>query len=264
MTKSRAILALLAATAVAVTFAVMVDTSDDGTSSQAGPTPPFEPVTIQRIDLPPNLNEASSPVFSRDGHHVLFFADQQLWIVADDGNHPSCLSCGLDNRPTLSPSEQEGFATPFPDGQRVFFGAADSVAVLECLPSVDDCLRRQVLPVDLSGARPNGGGAGAGGVDGQPAIDLGGGVAPKLAPDGNHVAFSDIRSDVAEMMVIATLTRTDAKYVTSDPHVLNPAPPSSPTDTDPTPWSQSSGLFEFKSFADGGADATYSRSAVPA
>jgi hypothetical protein len=209
-----------------VTFAVMVDTSDDGTSSQAGPTPPFEPVRIQRIDLPPNLNEASSPVFSRDGHHVLFFADQQLWIVADDGNHPSCLSCGLDNRPTLSPSEQEGFATPFPDGQR--------------------------------------GGAGAGGVDGQPAIDLGGGVAPKLAPDGNHVAFSDIRSDVAEMMVIATLTRTDAKYVTSDPHVLNPAPPSSPTDTDPTPWSQSSGLFEFKSFADGGADATYSRSAVPA
>ncbi|MGH3644935.1 MAG: hypothetical protein ACRDUX_38630 [Mycobacterium sp.] len=72
--------------------------------------------------------EARSPVFTHDGRHVLFFADQQLWIVGDDGSHPTCLSCGLPNPPTLSPSKQEGFARPFPDGKRVFFGAANSVA----------------------------------------------------------------------------------------------------------------------------------------
>jgi hypothetical protein len=131
----------------------------------AASVPSFEPITIQRIDLPPNVTEASSPVFTLDGRHVLFFADQQLWIVGDDGSHPTCLSCGLPNPPTLSPSEQEGFATPFPDGKRVFFGAANSAAVLECQPSVDACLHRLLLPVDLSGARPAGGGAGPGGVD---------------------------------------------------------------------------------------------------
>ena len=194
--------------------------------------PPFEPEAIQRIDLPPNVTDASSPVFTLDGSHLLFFSGLHLWIVGTDGHGASCLSCGLANHPTLSPSEQEGFATPFPDGRRVFFGAANSVAVLECLPNLLDCAHRAILPVDLSGARPGAGVVPAGGVDGSPGVDLGGGVAPKLAPECHARAFSDIRSDVAELMIIATLTRTPTKYVTSDPRALNPAAPSSLTDTD--------------------------------
>lgn len=96
--------------------AVLTAAVDRGESSDTSSAPPFEPITIQRIDLPPKVTEASSPVFTHDGDHVLFFADQQLWIVDTDGSAPNCLSCGLANRPTLSPSEQEGFATPFPTG----------------------------------------------------------------------------------------------------------------------------------------------------
>lgn len=225
--------------------------------------PPFEPETIQRIDLPRGITEASSPVFTDDGNHLLFFAGLQLWIVGGDGTGPACLSCGLANAPTLSPSEQQGFATPFPDGRRVFFGAADSVAVLECAPSLTACEHRHILPVDLSGARPGYPNVPAGGVDARPGLDLGGGVAPKLAPDGTHIAFSDIRSDVAELMVMATLTRSTDKYVTGDPRVLNPPAPRSPTDPNTVAWSNSSGLFEFKSFARGGADATYAQVGGP-
>jgi hypothetical protein len=225
--------------------------------------PPFEPETIQRIDLPPGITEASSPVFTGDGNHVMFFSGQQLWLVGDDGTGATCLSCGLANHPVLSPSEQEGFATPFPDGRRVLFGAADSVAVLECMPSLIACEHRQILPVDLSGARPGSPAVPAGGVDARAGVDLGGGVAPKLAPDGTHIAFSDIRSDVAELMVMATLTRTPTMYRTSDPRVLNPPAPTSPSDPNTVAWSDSSGLFEFKSFAHGGADATYAEVGGP-
>jgi hypothetical protein len=225
----------------------------------APPGPAFEPETIQRIDLPAGITDASTPVFTVDGEHLLFFSGQQLWIVGQNGRGASCLSCGLPHHPTLSPTEQEGFATPFPDGHRVFFGAANSATVLECLPSLLDCEHRGLLPVDLSGARPGGGKVPPGGVDASPQLDLGGGIAPKLAPDGRHIAFSDIRSDVAELMIIATLTRTPTAYVTSDPRVLNPPAPTSATDANTTAWSDSAGLFEFKSFADGGADATYAQ-----
>jgi hypothetical protein len=225
--------------------------------------PAFEPEVIQRIDLPAGITDASTPVFTPDGGHLLFFSGMHLWEVGTNGLGASCLSCGLPRQPTLSHSEQEGFATPFPDGRRVFFGAADSVAVLECLPSLIDCEHRSIVPVDLSGARPGAGVVPAGGVDRTPGVDLGGGVAPKLAPDGVHVGFSDIRSDIAELMVIATLTRTPTKYVTGDPRVLNPPAPTSSTDTDVTRWSDSASLFEFKSFADGGADATYAQVGGP-
>jgi hypothetical protein len=233
------------------------------TTSNALDLPAFEPESIQRVDLPPEVTDASTPVFTADGTHLLFFSGLHLWIVGEDGRGATCLSCGQANEPTLSHSEQEGFATPFPDGRRVFFGAADSVAVLECLPNLLDCAHRAVVPVDLSGARPGGGMVPAGGVDGSPGVDLGGGVAPKLAPDGVHIAFSDIRSDVAELMVIASLTRAPNEYVTSDPRVLNPPAPTSPSDSDTAAWSNSSSLFEFKSFANGGADATYAQVGGP-
>lgn len=248
---------------VAATVVIVHPVVSNHTVVQHISAPPFEPETIQRINLPSGITEASSPVFTADGNHLLFFSGRQLWIVGDDGTGAACLSCGLANTPTLSPSEQQGFATPFPDGRRVFFGAANSVAVLECLPSLVACEHRQVLPVDLSGARPGYPAVPAGGVDARPGLDLGGGVAPKLAPDGTHIAFSDIRSDVAELMVIATLTRSSTKYVTSDPRVLNPPAPLSPSDANTVAWSNSSGLFEFKSFAQGGADATYAQVGGP-
>jgi hypothetical protein len=232
--------------------------------AHAAGVPPFEPIAIQRINLPSQIKDASTPVFTRDGKHLLFFSAEQLWIVGSDGRALDCLSCGLANAPTLPKTEQEGFATEFPDGKRVFFGAAGSVGVLECSPSVVDCSSRRVLPVDLSAARPDGGVVTPGGADLEGAYDVGGGSSPKLAPDGVHIAFSDVRSDAAELMIIATLQRQATKYVVTDPRVINPAGPTSITDTKTQAWSDSAALYEFKTFADGGADATYAEVGGPA
>jgi len=233
-------------------------------AAHAAGVPPFEPIVIQRIDLPSEIKDASSPVFTGDGKHLLFFSAEHLWIVGTDGRGLDCLSCGLANAPTLPKTEQEGFATEFPDGKRVFFGAAGSVGVLECSPSVIDCSSRQILPVDLSAARPDGGVVTPGGADLEGAYDVGGGSSPKLAPDGVHVAFSDVRSDAAELMIIATLQRQATKYIVTDPRVINPAGPTSPTDTNTQAWSDSAALYEFKTFANGGADATYAEVGGPA
>jgi hypothetical protein len=234
------------------------------TATAAAP-PPFEPIVIHRIDLPKSITEASTPVFTHDGHHLLFFSGGHLWLVSDRGDGAVCLSCGVPNAPVISPlTEQEGLATPFPDGKRVFFGPYGTPAVLECSPSVLDCASKLILPVDLSAARPDNGLVPPGGADLLGSIDIGGGASPKLAPDGVHIAFSDVRTDAAELMIIATLKRTPTKYVITDPRVINPAGPTSPIDPNTRAWSDSSALFEFKTFAHGGADATYAEVGGPA
>lgn len=128
--------------------------------------------------------------------------------------------------------------------------------MLECSPSVIKGDQRKILPVDLSGAH-GGVVVPAGGANTAPALIQANASSPKLAPDGVHIAFSDIRTDAAEVMVIARLTRTATNYVTSNPQTINPAGPTSPLDPNTAAWSDSSALFEFKSFAHGGADATY-------
>ena len=45
----------------------------------------------------------------------------------------------------------------------------------------------------------------------------------------------------------------------TDPRVINPAGPASATDPSVAGWSDSSALYEFKSFTNGGADATYAQ-----
>jgi hypothetical protein len=219
---------------------------------------PFEPIRTQRIALPSRIKEASTPVFTLDGHHLMFASRLRLWIVNSRGHHLHCLSCGLANQPTLAQGEQMGFTTEFPDRKRVFFGAAGSLGVLECHPSVVHCTSRKILPVDLSGARPSTPvGGPPGGSPPEPGLDLENGSSPKLSPDGHYVVFSDITTNAVELMTIARLRRTATKYVASEPRVLNPTGPSSVLDTDTKHWSNSSALFEFKSFADGGAAATY-------
>jgi hypothetical protein len=215
------------------------------------PVVPFEPIELQRIDLPAPIGDASTPTWTVDGHHLLFTslggtANGHLYLVGEDGSGLRCLSCGLVNEPVVAPSEQEAMAYALPDGKRAFFGPYASFSILECTPSLLDCATAQILPIDVSAARPT-----------WPPLDLGGGSAPHMAPDGVHLAFSDVRTDAAELMVIGTLVRQDNQYVLTDPRVINPPGPSSLLDTRPDGWSHGGQLYEFKSFADGGASATY-------
>jgi hypothetical protein len=243
----------------------------DAPDDDAGASFAFQPIAIRRIDLPGEVASAGWPVFTNDGQHLLFFSTAtastggntgtgstaELWITGLDGHDAHCLSCGLDNDPT---SKGEGVATPFPDGRRVFFGSffqpgSSEYAVLECSPSVVDCQSARILPVDFSGATsavvPPGGAVLV------PQLNIGGHYAAKLSQDGLHVGFSDIRTDSIETMVVATLSRGDAKYTLSDPRVINPAGPASASDTDVAAWSGGGALYEFKTFTNGGADATY-------
>jgi hypothetical protein len=237
----------------------------------------FQPISIQRIDLPAGVTSAGWPVFANDGRHVLFFstaantaggsagtgATAELWITSLRGGDARCLSCGLANDP---PSAGEGEITPFPDGRRVFFGSffqpgASTYAVLECSPSVVDCRSASITPVDFSAVEPAvipGGGAVL-----SPQLNTGGAYAAKLSQDGVHVGFSDIRSDSIETMVVGRLEHSGGADRVVDPKVINPPAPGSASDTDIGRWSDSGALFEFKTFTHGGADATYVESGGP-
>lgn len=233
----------------------------------------FQPIAIQRIDLPAAVLSAGWPVFANDGQHLLFFstatnssvgntgtgATAELWITGLDGGGARCLSCGLANDPT---SQGEGEITPFPDGKRVFFGSfaqpgASHYGVLECSPSVADCASASILPVDFSAAEPAL--IPPGGVVLIPQVNTGGSYAAKLAQDGVHVGFSDILTDSIEMMLVGTLSRSASGYQVTDPRVINPDNPVSLTDPDTAVWSNGGALYEFKTFSNGGADATYAQ-----
>jgi hypothetical protein len=226
--------------------------------------PAFEPVTLQRIDLGPGITDASTPVFTLDGGHLLFFAGGHLWLVATTGTAPQCLSCDVAGEPAIAVTEQEGVATEFPDGKRVFFGPPDSRAVLSCVPDLLDCRTKTILPVDFSGGRAPLGITAPGPGQLLPAIDIGGGHAAKLAPDGIHIGFSDEASNSVEEMIIATLVRGSTSYTLTDAHVINPQTSAGPADNDPVHWSDGEALFELKTFARGGADATYVSVGAPA
>jgi hypothetical protein len=251
--------------------AVVVGAAIASAAADASAAPfAYQPITIQRINLPSNIKSAGWPVFTHDGRHLLFFSVNaksagntgqpgvsELWISNLRGRGVHCLSCGLANDPRAN---GEGEVTPFPDGKRVFFGGSQQpgsskLAVLECSPSIVHCATAKILPVDFSPAQPAT--VPPGGAVSIAQTDLGGAYAAKLSQDGVHVAFSDARSDALEIMVIGKLQRTANKYEVTNPRVINPPGPTSTSDRNIAHWSNSSALYEFKTFTHGGADATY-------
>jgi hypothetical protein len=231
----------------------------------------FQPITVQRINLPSGIKSAGWPVFTHDGRHLLFYstgtdttggstgpgAETELWIVDTDGRDAHCLSCGLANDPT---SNGEGEITPFPDGKRIFFGSVDqpgssAYGVLDCEPSVANCASRKILPIDFSAAQPKV--IPPGGAESTPQTDTGGDYAAKLSQDGQYVGFSDIRTDSIETMIVGKLELSGDEYIVTDPKVINPPGPSSASDKSVQDWSNGGALYEFKTFTHGGADATY-------
>ena len=258
--------------AVASTLWLLVGSAYAATDVSPPDAPPFEPVEIDRISLPEEIVDASQPAFTQDGEHLLFMAnatagDADMWIVGEDGSNPRNLTGGVAGEPPMpngeGPSaelEQPGLIMPFPDGERVFFGPYGDPRVLECSPSVVNCQSKEILDIDLSGARPDGLGLiPPGGAVLPPQLNIGFGARPQLSHDGKWIMFSDIRTDAIEIMLLARLNRAadGSGYTTSDPVVLNPAAPTSRTDQDTQAWSRSTALFEAKTFTDGGRSVTY-------
>jgi hypothetical protein len=231
----------------------------------------FQPIALQRINLPTGVKSAGWPVFAHDGKHLLFFSTASgtaggstgtgptaaLWLVGIDGKDPHCLTCGVAGDPS---SSGEGEIDPFPDGKRVFFGSffqpgESMYGVLDCEPSLVDCRTKTISPVNFTGAQAST--IPPGGAELSPQTDSGGDYGAKLSQDGQYVGFSDIRTDSVENMIVGRLTKSGSQYVVTNPKVINPPGPSSPTDPSVQHWSDGGALYEFKTFTDGGADATY-------
>jgi hypothetical protein len=261
---ARALLLAAVLLLAAIGLAVNASASQSATASRSatGGNPSsfaFQPISIQRIKLPTGVAEARWPAFTTDGKHLLFWSKGDLWITALGGGDVHCLTCGLAGDPSPG-TDLANMVTPFPDGKRVFIELDSQVAtagmdVLECHPSVVHCRSRQLVPVDYSGAEaaviPPGGAAST------PQIGLNVAAHAQLSPDGRYVGFSEARSDAIEAMIVGRLQRDGAKYAVIHPRVINPAGPTSSTDPNVKAWSDSSALFELKTFTDGGRDVTY-------
>ncbi|MBS1844414.1 MAG: hypothetical protein JST53_08365 [Actinobacteria bacterium] len=215
-------------------------------------TEPFamEPITFKQIAVPSSVAPAGAPVFTNDGHHLLYGTHSgDIWLTNMSGSEQNCLTCGEGPKPPVV-----GLDNPFPDGKRIFVGFS---GILECLPSVLDCETHNYLPVDLSGSQAPGGVILPGGAATAPQFDVGQGASPKLSPDGEYLGFSNVRTDGFEEMIVAKLEKQPEKYVVTDPRVINPPGPTSAADPSIYAWSESSGLTELKTFTHGGADVTY-------
>jgi hypothetical protein len=211
-------------------------------SAKAGP-PPFVPIHLEHIALPAGY-AASTPIWTTDGHHLLFSSGGELHLIGEDGSGLTCLTCGLPNDPHFAQAAQEAFKDVFPDGKRVMFGDFTKVFVLECEPTVLQCTHRALIPVDVSA-----------GDQGGAEIDLGPGVW-HLAPDGKHLGWTATRLDTRPML-IGTLVRRATEYAATDVRVLNPPGPASRTDTNPVGWTNAGALYELKGFTEGGRAIDY-------
>lgn len=216
----------------------------------------FEPIKFLHIPVS-GFHSITQPVFTNDGKHVLISAAQdgtntpEVLLADVRTKAVQCITCS--GGPSTRPANT-GILNPFPDGKRIFVGFE---GVIECTPSVLDCQTWNYLPYDLSGSKAPGGVITPGGAANTPQFDISQGAAPSIAPDGVHIGFSNVRTDGFEEMVVAKLVRESDKYVVTDPKVINPPGPTSANDPNVAAWSDSTGLFEFKSFTHGGADATY-------
>jgi hypothetical protein len=248
---------LLAAAGVVMAFT----TADAGAARFA-----FQPIAIQRINLPHSITGARWPVFTTDGRHLMFFFGNDLWITDLHGHGVRCLTCGLLNDPATPSAPTADLATPFPDGKRVLVEedeqtSTNGMVVLTCSPSVVDCTQRRLVPVDYADAEATT--IPPGGAVGKPQLGLVVAAHAQLPPDGQYIGFSEARSDSIEAMIVGKLQDDGSQYEVTDPRVINPPGPTSATDPNVEAWSNSSSLTEFKTFTNGGADATYVQDGGP-
>ena len=201
----------------------------------------FETIHHDIIPLPEGV-EPWAATWAPDGQHIMFnnIVDGTQWITEPDGSSLFCLTCEMDDVVKIPGA----FSYIFPDNKRMFFAneLGDAVHVLECAPSLYNCTSHQFLPVDLSADTPN------------PLMISVGRRTYHLSPDGEHLAYSNTRLDTLVMMV-SELKRTTSGYAIANPKVINPTGPSSELDTNVEGWANGGQLYEFKSFADGGASA---------
>lgn len=224
--------------------------SSGGSGSKSGndevdPDAPFafQPIILEKMDLPPGFGPAGNAVFLPDGEHVVAQAMQgstpHLILGNVETGETECVTCTATAEGEVF--QGVGLVNPFPDGKRLLFGLTNRV--FECAPSLIDCQAYKILPYELPFP------------DNAPVPYIG--AQMKLAPDGEHVGYSNVTIDGLLEMVVGKLVRQDDKYIVEDLRVINPPGPSSLDDPSIERWSEGAALYELKTFTRGGAAAVY-------
>lgn len=176
-----------------------------------------EAVELEVVPLPDEVIGARFPVWAADGERIVFSgrpdggSRDEIYSVREDGTELACLTCGVD------PVHEEPLLKPiaFPDGRRVLVRIGEQSPVqaaqhgiLECVPSVAECMTAQLLPVEVPAV-----------ADGQEQREM------RIAPDGTTVGFTQVRRDTAGentfVAVVAELRRADDHYETDDARVVS-------------------------------------------
>ncbi|MBK4716158.1 MULTISPECIES: TolB-like translocation protein [Tenebrionibacter/Tenebrionicola group] len=223
-----------------------------GAAQASSAPPPWLPVYNDDIAVPEGV-APWLPTFSGDGRTIWFQNqyDGNIWRVALRDRTPRCVTCDFDDRPQALES---GFSYALADNRRMFIatrelspigGSDDQTAfdgwMMECMPSLDNCQSHQFIPVDMAADRQ--------------------GLAQNvrllqrrtwhLAPDGVHLAWTDVRSDGTAMLV-GELTRQDDRYRVENIRVVNPLGPDGAQSAAVDKAEYAAQLWELKSFVDGG------------
>jgi hypothetical protein len=182
-------------------------------AAEAVPAPEPEPVDLAFVPLPDDVTSIRFPWYTVDGSRILasasspgFARRREIASIAEDGSDFRCLTCPL-SRPG---DPQLGKPFPLADGKRVLVRvgeqsplAAAEHAVLECEPSVLACDVATLVPLEVPGRD-------APEVT-QAAREF------RVAPDGRHVAFTQIRRRPGDgevpVMVMGELVREGDRYV---------------------------------------------------
>lgn len=179
-----------------------------------------ETVAFQVVPLPETLTAVQFPWFTADGEALLFSAQPEgsprveLMSVREDGSELRCLSCGVApevTEPLLKP-------LPFTDGRRVILrvglqnpGRAADHAVFECRPSVAQCNEAELVPIVIPPDDPE--------IVRQDQREF------KIAPDGRHVGFTQVRAAAGGgtllTAIVGTMEREGDVYPVRDARVVS-------------------------------------------
>lgn len=168
--------------------------------------------TIERVilNLPDGITNPKSPRFSADGKSVVFVGTPtaggrtEIYQINVDNTGLKCLTCGVAPEITAN----MGFTVPFTDGSgRYLVQAGGKNNILE----TEGPAGPQLIPI----LTPPG-----------PAVVLDPLRFPQIAPDGQHIAFSQYglgpNNYVAIYTAVGTLRRTATAYEIDDARVIYP------------------------------------------
>ncbi|MDI3404073.1 TolB-like translocation protein [Streptomyces cavernicola] len=172
--------------------------------------------SLRTVPVPDSVRGPKFPSFTPDGERLVFTGTpegstrSEIMTIREDGTGLTCLTCGLDT------GDSKDLSQPlvFPDGRRMLVNSGipgEGTLVLECEDKISKCRDPRAVPLNFP--EP-----GEGNV-------LQKGREVRIAPDGKHIAFTQIRTtptgEPGYLADVGTLRRTESGYEVDDARVVS-------------------------------------------